>query len=45
MWSLLNSEDGWLAIGVSALFVIAGLVMRQVFIRVLKQDAQAPKHD
>lgn len=38
--SLLNSPEAWIAIGVSALFIVAGLVMHRVFVRVLKDGSQ-----
>jgi hypothetical protein len=34
------SDSGtWIALGVSALFIVAGLVMRRVFIKILKDGA------
>lgn len=33
----LQNEGAWIAIGVSVLFVVAGVVMHQVIMRVLKQ--------
>lgn len=38
MW---RDEGAWIALGVSALFVVAGLVMHRVFVRILKTGAQA----
>jgi hypothetical protein len=44
--ALLHTDGAWIAIGVSVLFVIAGLVMHRVFINVLKNGSQEPKqHD
>jgi len=40
--SLLNSPEAWLAIGVSVIFIVAGLVMHRVFVKVLKNGAQEP---
>ena len=42
----LQNEGAWIAIGVSVVFVVAGVVMHRVFLRVLKNpnnDAAAPK--
>lgn len=33
----------WIALGISALFVVAGVVIHQVFVRVLKQGSEEPK--
>lgn len=38
MW---RDEGAWIALGVSALFVIAGVVMHWVFVRILKTGADA----
>jgi hypothetical protein len=44
--SLLNTDGAWIAIGVSVLFVVAGLVLHRVFINVLKNGSQEPtQHD
>jgi len=44
--SLLNTDGAWIALGVSALFVVAGLVLHRVFIHVLKKGSQEPnQHD
>jgi predicted membrane protein len=40
MW---RDPGTWIALGVSALFVVAGVVMHQVFVRVLKQGSEEPK--
>lgn len=36
MW---QDEGTWIALGVSALFVVAGFVMHRVFVKILKQPA------
>lgn len=38
--SLLNSPQVWIAMGVSALFIVTGIVMHRVFVRVLKDGSQ-----
>ncbi|WP_312262528.1 hypothetical protein [Limnohabitans sp.] len=46
MW---QGEGVWIALGVSALFVVVGLVMHRIFVRILKNGATEPvqekKHD
>jgi hypothetical protein len=42
MW---HDPGTWIALGVSALFVIAGLVMHRVFTRILKQGSAEPGDD
>ena len=43
---MLNNPDAWIAIGVSVLFLVAGVVMHRVVLRVLKNGAQEPpQHD
>ena len=37
----LQSEGAWIALGVSALFIIAGVVMH----RVIKKVLQTPRHE
>jgi hypothetical protein len=32
----------WIALGVSALFVVAGLVMHRVFVKILKNGSPEP---
>ena len=39
MW---HDEGAWIAVGVSALFVVVGLVMHRVFVRILKTGANEP---
>lgn len=38
MW---RDEGVWIALGVSALFVVTGVVMLRVFVRILKTGADA----
>lgn len=40
--SLLNTDGAWIAIGVSVLFIVAGLVLHRVFVNVLKKGSQEP---
>jgi len=43
---LLDTDGAWIAIGVSVLFVVAGLVLHRVFVNVLKKGSQeSSKHD
>ena len=39
---LLDSPQAWIAIGVSVLFIAAGLVMHRVFVNILKKDSPEP---
>jgi hypothetical protein len=39
MW---HDEGAWIAVGVSALFVVVALVMHRVFVRILKTGATEP---
>ncbi len=41
MW---QDPGTWIALGVSALFVVAGLVMHRVFVKILKSGDEAPKN-
>ena len=44
--ALLQTDGAWLVIGVSLLFVVAGLVLLRVFVNVLKNGSQEPtQHD
>ncbi|MBT9508345.1 hypothetical protein [Rhodoferax sp.] len=46
MAALLQGEGAWIALGVSALFIVVGLVMHRIFINILKNGSQeSPKHD
>jgi heme exporter protein D len=36
MW---HDEGVWIAVGVSALFVVVGLLMHRIFVRILKNGA------
>jgi hypothetical protein len=43
---LLKGEGAWIALGVSALFVVVGLVMHRVFVNLLKKGSpEPPPHD
>ena len=42
--SWLNTDGAWIAIGVSVLFIVAGLVLHRVFINILKKGSQEPSH-
>lgn len=43
---LLRGEGAWIALGVSALFVVVGLVMHRVFVTILKKGSEEPPpHD
>jgi hypothetical protein len=39
MW---NDSGAWIALGVSALFIVAGIVMHRVFIKILKNGTDMP---
>jgi hypothetical protein len=44
--ALLNTDGAWIAIGISALFIVAGLVMHRVFVNILKEGSPEPNpHD
>lgn len=44
--ALLNTDGAWIAIGISALFIVAGLVLHRVFVNILKNGSQEPtQHD
>jgi hypothetical protein len=44
--SLLSSPEAWIAMGISALFLVTGLVMHRVFVKILKDPPQEPhQHD
>jgi hypothetical protein len=44
--ALLNSPEAWIAVGISALFIVVGLVMHRVFVNILKKGSQEPnQHD
>ncbi|TXT35323.1 MAG: hypothetical protein FD135_4974 [Comamonadaceae bacterium] len=40
--ALLNMDGAWIAIGISALFLVAGVVMHRVFVKILKNGSQEP---
>jgi hypothetical protein len=43
--ALLNTDGAWIAIGISVLFIVAGVVMHRVFVNVLKKSEPEPKQD
>jgi hypothetical protein len=44
--ALLHTDGAWIAIGVSVLFIVAGLVLHRVFVNVFKKGSQEPsQHD
>ena len=46
MAGLLQGDGAWIALGVSALFIVVGLAMHRIFINILKNGSQeSPKHD
>jgi hypothetical protein len=46
MAAIWQDEGTWIALGVSALFVLAGLVMHRVFVNVLKKgDSSRNTHE
>jgi len=46
MMKLLDTDGAWIAIGISVLFIVAGLVMHRVFVNILKKSAAEPnQHD
>ena len=46
MATLWQGEGAWISLGVSALFIVVGLVMHRVFINILKSGSQEPTpHD
>ena len=46
MASLWQGEGAWIALGVSAVFIVVGLVMHRIFINILKNGSQEPtQHD
>ncbi len=42
MMKLLNTDGAWLAIGISVFFLVVGLLMKRVFVKVLKNSAPLP---
>ena len=43
--ALLNTDGAWIAIGISVLFIVAGLVMHRVFVNVLKKSQPEQQRD
>jgi hypothetical protein len=39
---MLQNEEAWIALGVSLLFVVVGLLMHRIFVRILKNGATEP---
>lgn len=46
MMKLLDTDGAWLAIGISVFFILVGVVMKRVFVKVLKNSeaASASQH-
>jgi hypothetical protein len=42
--ALWRDPGAWIAIGVSVLFIIVGLVMHRIFVNVLQNGANPPPH-
>lgn len=42
MMKLLDADGAWLAIGISVFFIVVGLVMKRIFIKVLKESGPSP---
>jgi len=42
MWS---DPGTWIALGVSAIFVVAGFVIHRVFVKILKNGSPPPDHE
>jgi hypothetical protein len=40
MMKLLDTDGAWIAIGISVFFIVVGLVMQRVFVRILKNTRQ-----
>lgn len=38
MMKLLDTDGAWLAIGISVFFILVGVVMKRVFVKVLKNS-------
>lgn len=41
MMKLLDTDGAWLAIGISVFFILVGVVMKRVFVKVLKNSEAA----
>ncbi len=41
MMKLLDTDGAWLAIGISVFFILVGVVMKRVFVKVLKHSEAA----
>jgi hypothetical protein len=42
MW---QDPGTWIALGVSAIFLVAGFVIHRVFVKVLKNGSPPPEHE
>lgn len=42
MMQLLHADGAWLAIGISVFFLVVGLVMKRIFIKVLREGESSP---
>jgi len=42
MNALWRDTGTWIALGVSALFIVAGIIMRRVFVKILKTGSTEP---
>ncbi|MBB1076960.1 hypothetical protein HUU62_21390 [Rhodoferax sp. 4810] len=40
MMKLLDTDGAWIAIGISVFFIVVGVVMKRVFVNILKKSAQ-----
>jgi hypothetical protein len=44
--ALLHTDGAWIAIGISLVFIVAGLIMHRVFVTILKNGStESPPHD
>jgi hypothetical protein len=43
--ALLNTDGAWIAIGISVLFIVAGVVTHRVFVNVLKKSEPEQQQD
>lgn len=43
MMQLLHTDGAGIAIGISVFFIVVGVLMKRVFINILKQGASAPE--
>jgi hypothetical protein len=46
MMRLLDTDGAWIAIGVSVCFILAGLILHRMFLKILKKDSiESTQHD